>query len=118
MFHMLSCINLKPDITIGEFDDAVAAMTAYLKSEDLLHDTGPIGRRARHPVMDTDDERDHEFFFVMSFADRAQCDRAVAHVYRHEAPGEAIHQAVFNAVMDDAVFICWEDLAPGAGGTR
>ena len=110
MFHMLSCINLKPGIPISDFRDAVADMTAFLKSEDLLHDTGPIGRRQRHPVMDTDAERDHEYFFVMSFSDRAQCDRAVAHVYRHEEPGHSIHQLVFDAVSEDAVFICWEDV--------
>ena len=110
MFHMLSCFNLKPGTSIDEFGDAVAAMTAFLKGESLLHETGPIGRRQRHPVMDTDAERDHEYFFVMTFADRAQCDQAVAHVYRHEEPGDSIHQLVFNAITDDAVFICWEDV--------
>jgi len=110
MFHMLSCINLKSDISIAEFRDALAEMTAFLQSKDLLQETGPIGRRIRHPVMDTDAERNHEYFFVMSFADRAQCDQAVAHVYRHEDPGHSIHQAVFDAVADDAVFICWEDV--------
>lgn len=110
MFHMLSCINLKPGLSINKFRDAVAGMTDFLQSRDLLQETGPIGRRARHPVMDTDAERDHEYFFVMSFTDRAQCDRAVAHVYRHEEPGHSIHQSVFDAIENDAVFICWEDI--------
>ena len=110
MFHMLSCINLKPGLSIEDFRDAVTEMTVLLQGQDLLHETGPIGRRARHPVMDTDAERDHEYFFIMSFTDRAQCDRAVAEVYRHEEPGHSTHQRVFDAVEDDAVFICWEDV--------
>lgn len=110
MFHMLSCINLKSSVSIDEFKDAVAEMTALLKSQDLLLATGPIGRRQRHPVMDTDAERDHEYFFVMSFEDSAQCDRAVAHVYRKEKPADSVHRTIFAAVEDDAVFICWEDV--------
>ena len=110
MFHMLSCINLKPGVSVDDFRDAVVAMTTFLQDEDLLLETGPIGRRQRHPVMDTDTERDHEYFFVMSFSDRAQCDRAVAHVYEHQEPGHSIHKVVFDAVTDDAIFICWEDV--------
>ena len=109
MFHMLSCFNLKPGVSIDEFRDSVAEMTAVLQSEDLLHATGPIGRRQRHPVMDTDTERDHEYYFIMTFADGAQCDRAVAHVYRQEEPADSIHRSVFGAV-DNPVFICWEDV--------
>ena len=110
MFHMLSCFNLKPGVSIEEFRDAVDAMTALLQSEDLLHATGPIGRRQRHPVMDTDAERNHEYFFTMTFQDRAQCDRSVAHVYRKEEPADSVHRTVFAAVEDDAIFICWEDV--------
>jgi len=109
MFHMLSCINLKPDVSIDEFRDAVAEMTALLQRSDLLHATGPIGRRQRHPVMDTDAERDHEYFFIMSFTDRAQCDRAVEKIYKHEDPQDEIHKSVY-ARISNPVFICWEDL--------
>jgi len=109
MFHMLSCFNLKPGVAVEEFRAAVAELSNFLQGENLLQGTGPIGRRQRHPVMDTDDERDHEYFFIMSFADREQCDRAVEHVYRHEEPGESIHNAVYSRI-NDAVFICWEDI--------
>ena len=59
--------------------------------------------------MDTDSERDHQFFFIMSFRDREQCDRAVAHIYSKEEPAESIHNAVFTMIKDQ-VFICWEDI--------
>jgi hypothetical protein len=59
--------------------------------------------------MDTDRERNHEYFFIMSFRDRAQCDRAVDYIYRHAEPAEPIHKAVYLSIVDP-IFICWEDL--------
>jgi len=59
--------------------------------------------------MDTDGERNHEYFFITTFRDRAQCDQAVDYILPHEEPGEAIHKAVYSKVADP-VFICWEDL--------
>ncbi len=109
MFHMLSCFNLKPEITVEEFRQSLAELSNHMNDSGLLHSTGPIGRRQRHPVMDTDDERDQEFFFIMSFEDRAQCDRAVEYLYQHEEPGESIHRSVFTKISDP-VFICWEDI--------
>ena len=108
MFHMLSCFNLSPGESIDDFRESVEQLAAFLKGKDMLASLGPIGRRQRHPVMDTDDERDHEYFFIMSFADRDQCDRAVEHMYRHEGKGDTIHKAVYGRIADP-VFICWED---------
>ena len=59
--------------------------------------------------MDTDDERDHEYFFIMSFRDREQCDQAVELIKSFEEPDTSIHKAVY-ANISDAVFICWEDI--------
>jgi hypothetical protein len=59
--------------------------------------------------MDTDDERDHEYFFITSFRDRAQCDLAVEHIYLHSEPADTRHKTVYAKVMDP-VFICWEDV--------
>lgn len=59
--------------------------------------------------MDTDSERDHQYFFIMSFRDRAQCDRSVEQILLHKEPGASIHQAVYSKVKDE-IFICWEDL--------
>jgi len=109
MFHMLTCFNLKSGITIDEFRQSLAEFTQHLQKIDLVHSTGPVGRRQRDTIMDTDDERDHEFFFITSFRDRAQCDRAVEYILPHEEPGESSHKAVYSKVQDP-VFICWQDL--------
>ncbi len=109
MFHMLSCFNLKPEFSIDEFQRSLAEFSTQLEAVELVRHTGPIGRRQRHPIMDTDGERDHEYFFVMSFRDRAQCDRAVEHIRLCSEPSETIHKAVYSKVKDE-IFICWEDL--------
>ena len=111
MFHMLSCFNLKPAGTVDEFCRSVADFTAHLKKIDLVQSTGPVGRRQTDTIMDTDSERDHEYFFIMTFRDRAQCDRAVEHIYALTEPEDAVHKTVY-AMIDDPVFICWEDVRP------
>ena len=109
MFHMLTCFNLGPDDTIAGFERSLRDFTAHLQSCQLIHATGPVGRRQRHPIMDTDGERDHEFFFIMSFLDRAQCDKAVEYILPREQPAEASHKAMYKKVRDP-IFICWEDI--------
>jgi len=109
MFHMLTCFNLKPEFTMNVFRQAVIEFTEHMQNNNLVHSTGPIGRRQSDTIMDTDRERDHEYFFIMSFRDRSQCDRAVEYLLPHEEPGEAIHEAVYSKVKDQ-IFICWEDL--------
>ena len=112
MFHMLSCFNLKHGVTIDDFRDAIANYTEHLKGLDLVHSTGPIGRRQTDTIMDTDSERDLEYYFIMSFSDRAQCDRSVKYIFPHEEPADSIHKAVYSKV-EDPVFICWEDIQEG-----
>ncbi len=109
MFHMLTCFNLEPAISIDEFRQSLADFAAHLKEIDLVHSTSPIGRRHRHTIMDTDAERDHQYYVIVSFRDRAQCDRAVEYVLPHEEPVESMHRAVYSNVKD-AIFICWEDI--------
>lgn len=109
MFHMLTCFNLKPDYSIDEFRDSVANLTNHMRGVDLVHSSGPVGRRQSDTIMDTDTERHHEYFFIMSFRDREQCDNAVNYLLPHEEPGESIHKAVYSKVTDQ-IFICWEDL--------
>ncbi len=109
MFHMLSCFNLKPGEEIETFRSAYAAFVDEMKKLDLVEATGPIGHRQNDTPMDTDNERDHEFFVVMSFRGRAQVDAAYAHIERHFGPGDAAHDQVYRRVLDP-VFICWQDL--------
>lgn len=109
MIHMLSCFNLKPEMTAAEFRQSVADFTAHLERLDLIQSTDPIGRRVRDTILDTDNERDHEYFFIMSFRDRDHADRAVKHILAHKEPGDAIHKAVY-ANIKDQIFVCWEDI--------
>jgi hypothetical protein len=107
---MLSCFDLNPGEEIGMFQSAYAAFVDEMKRIDLVESTGPIGNRQRDTPMDTDDEREHEYFVVMSFCDRQQVDAAYAHIQKHIEPGEAAHDAVYSKVLHP-VFICWQDLA-------
>jgi len=109
MFHMLSCFNLRRGEELSDFQRAIAAFSEHMLSLDLLQSTSPIGRRQTDTIMDTDTERDHEYFFTMTFRDRAQCDLAVAHIYPHEAPTDDLHSAIYAGIKDQ-VFICWEDV--------
>ena len=109
MFHMLSCFNLKPGVKINDFKKSLVTLDEHLQDIDMIDSTGNIGRRQRHRIMDTDDERDHEYFFVMTFRDLSQCDRSIDYVYSEDEPGYSIHKAVWHKV-DNPVFICWEDI--------
>ena len=62
MFYMLTAFNLREETTLEDFESALRTMSAQLSEEGLLESTGPIGRRHRHPVMDTD-MRDFEVLF-------------------------------------------------------
>ena len=109
MFHMLSCFDLKPGENIDDFSSAYRAFVEEMKQNDMVESTDPIGNRQRNAPMDTDDERDHEYFALMSFRDKAQVDAAYAHIMKHIEPGEKTHNSVYTRVQNP-VFICWQDL--------
>lgn len=109
MFQMLSCFNLKRDVALCQFRQSVSDFTSHLEKADLILSAGPIGRRQSDTIMDTDSERNHEFFFILFFRDRAQCDRAVEHITSLVEPADAAHKAVYASIRDQ-VFICWEDI--------
>lgn len=109
MFHMLSCFNLKPGEEIASFSPAYTRYVDEMKRIDLVVSSGAIGRRQSDTPMDTDDERDHKYFVVMSFRDREQVDAAYAHIMHHEGPSDIAHDSVYTRVLDP-VFICWQDL--------
>ncbi len=109
MFHMLSCFNLESDVTIEEFQQSIVKFTSRMQEMGAVESISPIGRRQRHPIMDTDDERDHEYFFTMSFRDREQCDQAVDYILPHKEPEETVHNAMSSKIADP-IFICWEDI--------
>ena len=109
MFHMLSCFNLPPDHDIEAFTRSYRAFVEEMQKIDLVVSSGPIGRRQSDTPMDTDDERNHEYFSVMTFRDRPQVDAAYAHILQHFGPADEAHDQVYTRVKDP-VFICWEDL--------
>ncbi len=106
---MLTCFNLKPGVGIEDFRKAFVGFVDHMRSIGLVEGAGPIGRRQGDTIMDTDDERDHEYFVVMSFGDRAQSDDAVALMLQHEEPSESAHKGVYSRAKD-MVFICWQDI--------
>lgn len=109
MFHMLSCFNLRPGEDIATFAAAYTSFVDEMRALDLVDSTGPIGQRQNDTPMDTDDERNHAYFVVMSFRDRAQVDAAYAHIEQHFGPSDRAHDEVHTRVADP-VFICWQDL--------
>ena len=108
MFHMLTCFDLRLGIELGAFRKALAVYTAHLRELDLVESNSPIGRRQSDTILDTDGERDHQYFTTMSFRDRAQADAAVEYIKAHTEPGHSIHHAVYSKVQDQ-IFICWQD---------
>ena len=113
MFHMLSCFNLNPGEDIEDFRKAYAGFVDEMKNIGLVESSGPIGQRQSDTPMDTDDERAHRYFAVMSFRDRAQVDAAYGHIMQHRGPADAAHDRVYTRVADP-VFICWQDSADPA----
>ena len=107
MFHMLSCFNLKPELTIKEFQCSLTLYKNHLIENNLLQKIGNIGKRNRHPVMDTD-ESNLEYFFIMTFKDLSQVEKSVEYVYSNSEAVASLHQDVFQK-LDKYNFICWED---------
>ena len=117
MFHMLSCFNLANGISIDEFQKSNTVFLEHMRELQLVQSNGPIGRRKRHPIMDTDKERDQEYFYIMTFLDEQQCDLAVKYIQSHELSGHSVHNSDHISIhrdvsskIGDSVFICWEDI--------
>ena len=109
MFHMLTCFDLKPGIDIGMFRTAYMEFVAHMRGIGLVEGTGQIGIRQSDTRMDSDGERDHQYFVIMTFCDRAQVDAAYAKLIPHEEPEESVHREVYSKVRNQ-IFICWEDI--------
>jgi len=112
MFHMLSCFDLAPGVDAGAFQAEYMEFVEEMRRLGLVEGTGPLSRRQSDTPMDTDEERGHQYFLLMTFRDRAQVDAAYAHIQAHRGPGDAIHKSVYGKVRN-AVFTCWQDIEPG-----
>ena len=113
MFHMLSCFDLKAECDLERFLLAYEAFLGEMQALDLVVSSGPIGRRQNDTPMDTDEERDHSYFVIMNFRDRAQVDAAYEHIESHREPGKQTHDSVYDQVCNP-VFICWQDVGSGS----
>lgn len=108
MITMLSCFNLREGIDVETFRTLYAEFVATMEQSEMILSAGPLGRRERDTPMDTDEDRDHAFFSLMTFADRAQLDASYAYILERSAPGRAVHDGMFRWVKDP-IFICWRD---------
>ena len=54
MFHMLSCFDLKDRVTVAEFQAANTRFAEFMREQGLIESIGQVGRRHKHPIMDTD----------------------------------------------------------------
>jgi len=105
---MHTCFFLSPDTRVDEFRSSLRDFSVFMQDLGLLENTGPVSERCKHPIMDTDADRDHQYFFQMTFRDREQCDAAVKHIQAMQEESQAIHTAVYANVLDP-VFSCWMD---------
>ncbi|MGI9515030.1 MAG: hypothetical protein ACR2OL_19195 [Anderseniella sp.] len=108
MFHMLCCFHLRPEFQLGDFRKAFAEFAVDLQRLDLVEASSPVGIRQSDTILDTDSERDHQYFSIMSFRDRGQADAAVAYIGKNGMSADATHHIAYSMV-DDPVFICWQD---------
>jgi hypothetical protein len=106
---MLTCFDLKPGFTLDDFQKSLDDYTEHMRELDLVVDRGPIGKRVSDTIMDTDNEREHSYFMLMNFRDRAQSDEAVDYILAHREPGDSTHKSVYSKV-ENLVFICWQDI--------
>ena len=108
MFHMHTSFDLVPDSSISDFRHALDTFSSLMLSKDLLDSTGPGQKRFEHPIMDTDLQHTHSYFFVMSFRDREQCDAAVKHIQKVAVDSDPVHRAVYANIVNP-IFSCWVD---------
>ncbi|MEM7504980.1 MAG: hypothetical protein AAF417_23360 [Pseudomonadota bacterium] len=106
---MLTTFYLGQSRPLGEFCEALDEFVSDMKQRGLLERVGPVQRRYRHEIMDTDRARDHDYCVVLSFSDREQCDAAVAAMQAVSEPSALKHSAAYGLVRD-AEFSCWEDV--------
>ena len=111
MIHMLSSFALKPGQERDVFQADYAGFVADLTKAGLIVGAGPLGKRVNDTPMDTDEDRDHSWFSILSFRDRAQLDAAYAYIEDRQNPSTSSHIRMYRRITN-AVFLCWEDQPP------
>lgn len=108
MIHMLSSFDLKPGQEFETFQADYAAFVTDLTEAGIIVGAGPLGKRVADTPMDTDEERNHAWFSILTFRDRAQLDAAYAYIEAHQRPGTASHIRMYRRITN-SIFLCWED---------
>jgi hypothetical protein len=109
MLHMHTSFDLAQGTSIEDFGTALNIFSEMMVAKGLVVETGPIAKRCKHPIMDTDEQRGHQYFFVMSFRDREQCDDAVRHIQESKSDSDPVHRAVYANIVEP-IFSCWLEL--------
>ncbi len=106
--HMLSAFNLKAGQDLETFSSKYGAFINELHAAGLIEEAGPMGRRVSDTPMDTDEERGHQFFTILTFKDRAQMDAAYAHIEARMKSVTGEHLDMYRRTADQ-IFTCWQD---------
>ena len=106
--HLLSAFDLRPGQDMDTFVDAYGVFVRELYEAGLIVDARPMGRRVSDTPMDTDEERDHQFFTVLTFRDRAHMDAAYAHIEARMRAVTGEHAAMYARTANQ-IFTCWQD---------
>ena len=106
---MLTCFDLKPKHSIEEFQKSLTQYTAHMHALDLVESHSPIGLRQSDTILDTDDERKHNYFMIMHFRDREQSDKAVTYIKSLEEPAKSLHTNAYSKTQN-LIFVSWEDI--------
>ncbi len=108
MYCMLSCFNLKPDVSREDFVAAREQFFRHLRDIDLIEGIGPLCERDRETPMDTED-RSHQYYYLSYFANKKQCDRSYQYILENQGIRHPIHQLVHSKTSDE-VFVCFAEL--------
>ncbi|MEO0369857.1 MAG: DUF6614 family protein [Pseudomonadota bacterium] len=106
--HLLSAFDLRRGTDAAQFAEAYRVFVQELYDADLIVDARPMGRRVSDTPMDTDEDRDHQFFTILTFRDRAHMDGAYAHIEARMRRATAEHAAMY-ARTANTIFTCWQD---------
>ena len=107
MHYQLSAVKLKATVSPETFAQAVTELTDYLQSKQLISGASAVGKRYRHPIMDTDKD-DLDFFFTISFDTRQQLETSVDYLTGRSGAGAQLHEQLWPQLAQYR-FTCWED---------
>lgn len=109
-YHMLFSFNLAEGVSASDIARELRRFDAEMVGLGLMEATSPLGKRHRHPVLDTATGNPHEFFAKMRFRDLAQANAAVT-LFQSDGIGAVAPHVRLIRMTRDAIFLCFEDHA-------